>query len=697
MVLGAVVAVVVATGLSVGVTHTSAPDLAASVAEWTALHDGPQPYADVRIESDVPITMSDGVVLEANVYRPVDASGKAPDSPMPTLVTMTPYTKLMTNLIDSAMALPGLQSLTVDLANRFNLSGTPISGFGDLLHGLDGGTVQTVLGVDRKLVRSGYTLVVADVRGTGFSQGSWDTLGAREQLDTREVIEWAARQTWSDGSVGMTGGSYAGINQLRAAENAPAPLKTIFPVEPGSDLMRDVVAPGGGIGTTFLPMWLNSVNQAKMIPDVSSMLRGTFDWAWLQERVSDPLTNYDLLVQALTTPAMDELPPALESALDESSAFRQGILGHPERITVPTFVYGGWHDIFANSATKIYNAIPLAAEPAPAREPGGADATAAPRPTSARTPAGASMKKLVVGDTYHANPGAGTGVPGAPPRLDVLQRAWLDYWLKGIDNGIDEFGPVVVWEQGGGWVTLPGFPQPGVTHRRVYLSPTASGIVETSLHDGSLGAAAPSVTETLTVAPGLSNACSRDAAQGSAGMGSVLDLCAKDSRVAETNALTFTSAPVDAATVISGPINAHLLTVHDTTDGYWSVTVNDVAPDGASTVLTTGQLTASLRAVDEARSTRSANGDFTAPYNPITADSHEPVVPGRPVALDIAVIPTQAVLRPGHRLRVDIFAANAPKALPFRPLLNASELKPQHLLLDPDAPSFLNIPTDRPL
>ncbi|MEV0706607.1 CocE/NonD family hydrolase [Nocardia aurea] len=675
VVLGTALAVVVTAGLAMSATRAPAPALTSSVEEWTALHDGPQPFPDIRIESDVPITMNDGVVLKANVYRPVDAAGRTPETPMPALVTVTPYTKLMANLIDSALAVPGLQPLTVDLANRFNLSGTPISGFGDLLHALDGGTVQTVLGVDRKLVRSGYTLVVVDVRGTGFSQGAWDTLGAREQLDTREVIEWAARQSWSDGNVGMTGGSYAGINQLRAAEDAPPPLKAIFPVVPGSDLMRDVVAPGGGVGATFLPMWLNSINRAKMVPDVSSMLRGTFDWAWLDERVSDPLTNYDLLVQALTTPAMDEMQPELESALDESSAFRQGILGRPERITVPTFVYGGWHDIFANSATTIYNAIPLPAAP----------------------PAGGAMKKLVVGNTYHANPGAGTGVAGAPPRLDVLQRAWLDHWLKGIDNGIDDFGPVVVWEQGGSWVTLPEFPQPGVTHRRVYLSPDASATTTASLHDGSLTATAPAAARTLTVAPGLSNACSRDAAQGSAGIASALDVCAKDSRVAETDALTFTSAPVAADTVISGPINAHLTTVYDTTDGYWSVTVNDVAPDGTSTVLSTGQLTASMRAIDETRSTRSANGDLTAPFNPITAASHLPVVPGEPVALDIAVIPTQAVLRPGHRLRVDVFAANAPKAVPFRPLLNASELKPQHLLLDPNAPSFLNIPTDRPL
>ncbi|WP_240505355.1 CocE/NonD family hydrolase [Nocardia mangyaensis] len=636
---------------------------------WTALHDGHTAYPEVRVERGVSIRMSDGVELKADLYRPADAAGVVETNPLPTIVSLTPYSKLMTGLIESAAATPGLQPMAVDLVRRLNLSTTPISGFGDLMQALDGGMIQTMLGVDRALIRSGYTVVVADVRGTGLSQGKWDTLGAREQLDTREVIDWAATQPWSNGRIGMSGGSYSGINQLRAAENAPAALQAIFPVEPGSDLMRDVVAPGGGVGTTFLPMWLNSVNQFKLVPDVASMVEGEFDWTWLNDRIADPTTNFDLLAQALLTPTLDDMPPELAAALDDKSDFRQAIQGRPEEITVPTFVYGGWHDIFANSATKLYEQIPL--------------------------PAG--RKQLVVGDTYHANPGAGTGVPGAPPRLDVLQRAWFDKWLKDIDSGIEDFGPVTVKQQGGDWITLDQFPQPGVTHRRVYLSAAASGSTEDSLHDGSLSATGPGTAETLTVAPGITTACSRDAAQGSAGMTAFLDLCAKDARIAERNGLTFTSAPLTEQTVISGPINVRLNTVHDAADGYWNVTVNDVAPDGTSTVLTTGQLTASMRAIDERRSARSVNGDLTAPFNPLSLDRLLPVPTGHPVAIDIAVIPTQAVLAPGHRVRVDVFAGNSPKGLAFRPMLNNTELKPQHLHLDPAAPSFVNLPTDKPI
>ncbi len=658
-----------ATALFGGLPHSGEPNLAGQEEQWTAVHDGPQQFPDVHLDADVPIRMSDGVVLKANIYRPVDITGAVITQPLPTIVNLTPYTKLMTDLIGSAIENPALQPLVMALVKQVNLSGTPISSFGDLLHALDGGTVPTVLGLDRNLIRSGYTLVVADVRGTGQSQGKWETLSDREQLDTREVIDWSATQPFSNGKVAMSGGSYAAINQLQAAQDAPAALKAIFPVVPGSDLLRDVVAPGGGVGTTFLPMWLNTVNQLKLIPDLKAMLTGTFDWKWLTTRVADPATNVDLLAAALLTPSLDRMPPALSNALDENSAFRQAITGHPERVTVPTFVYGGWHDIFADSATKIYQAIPLA--------PG--------------------RKQLVVGDTYHANPGAGTGIPGAPPRLEVLQRAWFDKWLKDIDNGIDRYGPIVLKEQGGGWVTMPEYPQPGTVHRRIYLTAAPSGTGTGSAHDGSLSADPPAAVDSLTVAPGLATVCSRDAAQGSAGSGAILDACAKDSRIAEHDALTFTSAPVTAPTAISGPIDIHLQSMHDATDGFWSATVNDVAPDGTSTALTTGQLTVSMRAIDDARSARSANGDYTVPFHPITAASRETVTPGSPVALDIAVIPTQARLQIGHRLRIDLFAADAPKSMPFRPMLNDSELKPQHLQLDPNAPSFVNLPTDRPI
>lgn len=173
---------------------------------------------------------------------------------------------------------------------------------------------------------------------------------------------------------------------------------------------------------------------------------------------------------------------------------------------------------------------------------------------------------------------------------------------------------------------------------------------------------------------------------------SIIDGCAKDSRIQELNGLTFTSAPVAEATTISGPIAVRLNTVQDATDGYWVVTVNDVAPDGQSTVLSSGQLMASLREVDQANSSRSGNGDYTDPRPFTSVEKRKKTVPGEATTLDIGLPATEALLKPGHRLRVDVYAGNFPKGLPILPMLADTELKPQHVQLDPQRPSFVNIP-----
>ena len=168
-------------------------------------------------------------------------------------------------------------------------------------------------------------------------------------------------------------------------------------------------------------MWLTLVNTTKMVPNVASMLNGTFDWRWLADRISDPLTFYPQLFAALLTPDIPSVPPELRELLVNNSEPRQAWQDKAERIQTPTFIYGGWFDLFTNSEVRMYNKIPL--------PPG--------------------QKQLIMGDGYHLTIGGGqTGRAGTPPRLDVLQKAWFDKWLKGKDNGIDSYGPVQLKQVG---------------------------------------------------------------------------------------------------------------------------------------------------------------------------------------------------------------------------------------------------------
>ncbi|MGL4306787.1 MAG: CocE/NonD family hydrolase [Mycobacteriaceae bacterium] len=657
----------VALAISLLVSPTSAePQGGQDGAEWTQAHDAEPEFPGMHIDWDVPITMSDGVVIKANVYRPADATGAPIDESFPTILNLTPYTKLVSNIADTALNIPVLSDLLVNFVDSMNLSGTPLSGVGEVLQVLSGGGLRTFT-VDPALIRSGYTQVVADVRGTGFSQGVWNVLQDREQQDTIELIDWASSQPWSNGDLGMTGVSYSAINQIQAAAQHPKALKAIFPVEPSSDLMHDVVAPGGGLGVGFMPLWLSAVNGLKLVPDLQSMFQGNFDWQWLMDRFDDPLTFMDRFFQALTVPDVNSVPAGLNDLLDDKSSIRDDLVLHPEKISIPTMVYGGWHDIFTNSEPKIYNAIPV--------------------------PAG--QKQLIMGNTYHLNFGTGFGKQGTPPRLDIMQRAWFDRWLKGIDNNIESFGPVTSYQQGQGWTTTDQFPRSGMHYQRLYFSSQGSGTTSTSVYDGSLKTSADNEMSNLTIAPNLSTICSRDSAQQTMGITAIIAACGTDSQISETGALTFTSAPVDSATEISGALNVHLNTVHEANDGYWSVTLNDVAPDGTSTVLTSGQLASSLRDFDEKKTLRSPQGDVLDPYYFLTLDSRKPVDIGVPTTLEVGLTATDAVLQAGHRLRVDIYASNFPKGLLLRPLLNDSGLKPQHLLLDLQAPSFITLPVGR--
>ncbi|MFG1792575.1 CocE/NonD family hydrolase [Nocardia sp. NPDC049149] len=649
------------------------PDGGALAAGWIAAHDGPPKYpGPVHIDFDVPVTMSDGTVLKANIYRPVDAAGRIVEEPLPTIVNLTPYTKFASLLADIALNIPVLSDALIELVNRFDFGGTPFDSITDLTRAASGGAPRT-FAADRKLVQQGYTYVVADVRGTGYSQGSWQFLQQRETEDTLELIDWASKQAWSDGNIGMSGLSYSAINQFKAAEQNPPALEAIFPVEGSTDVLTDVAFPGGGVGL-FGPLYIAGVDIISNFPDLVGIALGHLDLKWLVDRIETPLEFFDYFLMALSL-NVDSVPEPLRQQTMPGSSLRNAWTdSHPERIQVPSFVYGGWHDIFASSSARSFADIPLPPE----------------------------RKKLIMGDTYHANPGSGFGNPGRPPRLDVLQMAWFDKWLKGIDNGIDQYGPVALWQQGSGWTTTSEFPRRGMEYQRMYLSPARSGTAN-SVYDGSLSGQTPTDAAQLTVSPvtGITSLCSRDAAVESTGVLSVANFCGRDDRIHELGGLTFTGAPVGEPTMLSGPITVHLNTKYDNVEGYWAVTVNDVAPDGQSTVLASGQLAASMRAIDEDKSEKDADGDYTRTVYKLTFADRQPVVPGQPTTLDVAVNPVDAVLQPGHRLRVNVFASNFPRGFLAPPMLFdggiLNALTPQHVVLDPAAPSFVNLPVGRPL
>ncbi|HEX5508361.1 MAG TPA: CocE/NonD family hydrolase, partial [Pseudolabrys sp.] len=105
-----------------------------------------------------------------------------------------------------------------------------------------------------KWVTHDYACVRVDSRGTGCSPGFIDHFSPRETKDYYDCIEWAGRQPWSNGKVGLNGISYYGINQWHVASLQPPHLAAICIWEGAADWYRDMTH-HGGILSTFWENW----------------------------------------------------------------------------------------------------------------------------------------------------------------------------------------------------------------------------------------------------------------------------------------------------------------------------------------------------------------------------------------------------------------------------------------------------------
>jgi putative CocE/NonD family hydrolase len=118
----------------------------------------------------------------------------------------------------------------------------------------------------RRVAANGYVGVVAYTRGKLCSPGPVEPY-EHDGADAAAVINWIARQPWSDGRVGMYGGSYEGFTQWAAAKHAPAALKTIIPavpVAPGLDVPME-----GNITVNFVYPWPFYVANVKTLDNTT--------------------------------------------------------------------------------------------------------------------------------------------------------------------------------------------------------------------------------------------------------------------------------------------------------------------------------------------------------------------------------------------------------------------------------------------
>lgn len=94
-------------------------------------------------------------------------------------------------------------------------------------------------------VPNGYIVINVDSRGLGRTPGLHTQFGRPEAEDYYDTIEWAGMQPWSNGNVGILGGSFYAINAFNVASLQPPSLKAMIPLAGDLDPYRDYAYCGG--------------------------------------------------------------------------------------------------------------------------------------------------------------------------------------------------------------------------------------------------------------------------------------------------------------------------------------------------------------------------------------------------------------------------------------------------------------------
>lgn len=474
------------------------------------------------------------------------------------------------------------------------------------------------------------------------------------------MLRWAHRQPWSDGRTGMSGPSYMGISQIFAAAGRPPGLKAIFPQVPGADVYRDIVASGGQIDASFMPLWLGLVTGAGVVPPAVT--------------ATDPQAGFSTFADHLLGAAgftLPLIPSALlsgEPAYDGAFYAERSPINVIDRVRVPTFLISGEYDLFQRGTPLLFERLQAAGVPT----------------------------KLIIGPWDHLQASAGTGLEDAGHgSLQELQLRWFDHYVQGRADAAldDDIAPLTYFEQGSGrWRTGRHW----IDRRQRAVSFRLSG---SATAGGGAGALTRDRAEPgSAVVPPIPAAglCTRSTNQWTAGIPNTSPFpnpCLSDNRLNDLAGVTFDTEPLKRGLSIQGPLNARLYTSTTASDGMLSVAVEDVAPDGTVSRLTGGWQVLSFRELDRERS-RYLGGRLIQAFHPFTEASKEPMPSGETVPVDVEIFPTAARIAPGHRLRIAVQAYDVPHLVPtLADAVGSLGLMTVHT--GGDTPSVLTVPALR--
>jgi putative CocE/NonD family hydrolase len=516
---------------------------------------------EVTVEHGVAAKMRDGVILRADIYRP-KADGK-----FPVLLERTPYDK----------------------------RGSVNFGY--------------------RIAPYGYVVIIQDVRGRYTSEGEWYPFKYESQ-DGYDTVEWAASLPYSNGKVGMIGGSYVGATQMLTAIAHPPHLAGILPVVTASNYHDGWTYQGGAFEQWFNESWTTGLAEDTLMRRVGKRSNAK---RWALEL---PLTGYPLLDLG-TTEGLAQYFLDWLAHPDYDDYWKQwSIDEHDAEINVPAYHVGAWYDIFLGGTLRNYVHI---------KARGGSEAAR-------------KDQRLLVMTGGHAGSGPKIGdVDFGKESVvdeDALALRWYDYLLKGIDNGMGSEKPVKLFVMGKNvWREEDGWPLVRASETRYYLH--SAGSANTLSGDGTLSTAAPAgetadtyVHDPADPVPTRGGPLCCDATHEAPG--------AFDQRPVEArkDVLVYSTPAFQQDFEVTGPVSVELYASSSAVDTDFTAKLVDVWPNGYAQNLTEGIIRARYRRSPE-------KAEF--------------MNPGEVYKFSIDLWATSNVFLKGHKLRLEISSSNFPR------------------------------------
>ena len=474
----------------------------------------------VKVETGVEVTMRDGTVLLADVYRP-DAPGR-----FPVVLERTPY----------------------DRAER------------------RGNHIVMPLYVAQR----GYAVVVEDVRGRYGSDGAFAPFH-QERADGYDTIAWCAEQPWSTGKVGMFGGSYVGATQWLAATQQHPALVCMVPAVTPDDYYEGWTYQGGAFALGFAGSWSML---ALTLANLPNLTRNGAVSAGDAERLTAAI---DALPQSLG----DGAPGALASLDAAQTPFYFEWASHPtdddywrevriadhhQRIGAPALNIAGWFDIFLGGSLRNYVGM---------RQRGATKGSREGQRLIIGPWSHTTLGLAASGSQYF-------GLAASPVGMDLLgeHMRWFDHWLKGEDTGVADEAPVRIFVMGeNAWRSEQEWPLARTRYVDYYLH--SKGGANTLDGDGTLSTEPPGgePADTFVYDPadpvptnggGL---CCYPALF----PGGPFDQTAIERR---QDVLCFTTPPLAEDTEVTGPLSVTLFAATDAPDTDFTAKLVDVCEAG---------------------------------------------------------------------------------------------------------------------